>query len=148
MRSGWYYLHTNGELIHKNDLPGVDADFRESDFVRAFWPIDVTDRMGAWRILIESTSLGAKAARIDQLATLWGCDDTDAQIYAGHIGITLQMDGNMWTATGPRFTNLQESPAGFGATCLEAMGELCKALGYKGGKLWGSTFPDLCRGNK
>jgi hypothetical protein len=45
---GWYYLHTNGSLIYKRDFDGTVADFRDSDFVRAFWPLDPSDREGPW----------------------------------------------------------------------------------------------------
>jgi hypothetical protein len=44
MRDHVYYLHTNGELIHKNYTEGIEADFRESDFVKAFWVLDPEDR--------------------------------------------------------------------------------------------------------
>ena len=39
-------------------------------------------------------------------------------------GVTLQKDGDSWVATGEGFTNLQESPAGFGDTKDEAIREL------------------------
>lgn len=39
----------------------------------------------------------------------------------------LKMDGNQWCATGPGFTNLQESPAGFGDTPEKAIADLQKA---------------------
>lgn len=42
----------------------------------------------------------------------------------GGPSLTLQMDGNAWCATLPRFTNLQECPAGFGATKEEAVAAL------------------------
>jgi hypothetical protein len=53
------------------------------------------------------------------------------------------MDGNMWSAVDRHFINLQESPAGFGVTALEAMAELCNELGYKPSKMWGAKFSDL-----
>jgi len=34
---GWYYLHTNGDLIFKRTEPESD-----SPFVRKVWPIDTT----------------------------------------------------------------------------------------------------------
>lgn len=40
--------------------------------------------------------------------------------------ITLQLDGNMWVATGPNFTNLQETRAGFGEYPNEAVADLFK----------------------
>jgi len=142
MITGYYYLHDNGELIYK---PGTDcvADIRESDLARALWPLDPDDRAGAWAILIEGLSLGAKKDRIEELSQKWKCDNADADIYADRVGCNLTLDGNAWCATRMDFSNLQESPAGFGDTKLEAMAELCRELGYKACKMWGSSFQEL-----
>lgn len=142
---GYYYLHTNGQLIYK---PGTEcvADIRESDFARMLWPCDPSDRFGAWRILIESLALGALASRVNELASKWLCDDTDADEFANRAGIQLSLDGNAWCATATDFVNLQESPAGFGTTKLHAMAELAKAMGYKAAKMWGISFPDMLKG--
>lgn len=140
---GWYYLHENGDLIFKKDYPGVAADIRESDLARMLWPMDPSDRFGAWRILIEGAALGANSERISELAKKWGCNDEDADQLAMRTGLTLQMDGNMWCATPPGFINLQESEAGFGSTKLEAMADLANHLGYSASKMWGATFYDL-----
>lgn len=142
---GWYYLHANGELIHKGPHTDV-SDFRESTFVRAFWPIDVRDREGAWTILVEARAGGANGARIAELAEKWHCDDADAVHYAQRVNCTLSRDGDSWMAAPVNFENLQESPAGFGDTCLEAMAELCKALGYRPATMWGPTFKGLLAG--
>lgn len=53
------------------------------------------------------------------------------------------MDGNAWCAVAKNFINLQESPAGFGDTALDALASLCKKLGFRGGKMWNATFADL-----
>lgn len=140
---GWYYLHTNGSLIYKPELGGTAADIRESDFARCMWPMDRADRMGAWNILVEGLALGADKERVAELAAKWACDDTDADQYASRLGVTLQLDGNAWCATGPGFENLQESPAGFGDTKLEAMAELAKDLKLPAGKMWRTTLKDL-----
>lgn len=140
---GWYYLHTNNELIYKSDSEAI-ADIRESDFARAAWPIDPSDREGAWNLLVEALSLGAKKERVLELAKKWGCDNEDAESYAERVGVVLELDGNAWCAHRKDFENLQESPAGFGDTKLEAMAELCHTLEYKADKLgWGATFKDL-----
>ena len=68
---GWYYLHTNGSLIYKRELGETAADIRESDFARAMWPMDPTDRAGAWNVLVEALALGADAARVKELAAKW-----------------------------------------------------------------------------
>ena len=134
---GWYYLHENGDLIYKRDLPGIAADIRESPFAKTLWSIDTSNRADAWRILVEALAIGANKNRIDDLAKKWGCNDNDAKHYAEYLNVTLQIDGNSWCATPSWFTNLQESPAGFGDTCLEALANLAKELGYKGGKKCG-----------
>ena len=140
--NGWYYLHENGSLIYK---PSADAcaDIRDSDLARGLWPVDPEDRAGAWRIVIEAGTAGARPERIAGLAKQWGCTDEDAKHYAEHIGARLYKDGNAWCATRKDFVNLQESPAGFGTTALEAFTALAKALGYKTSKMWGATFERL-----
>ena len=106
---GWYYLHTNGELIYKRELGATAADIRESDFARALWPMEPSDREGAWRILVEGLAAGANPERIKELAERWECDNEDADIYAERLGINLFLDGNQWCATAGNFVNLQES---------------------------------------
>lgn len=139
---GWYYLHENNELIYK---PSSDAitDIRDSSFAVCSWPMDPESRLMGWNILVESFALGAKKSRIEELADKWSCDNDDAETYASHIGVNLSVDGNQFCATKIDFVNLQESPAGFGATKLEAMSELAKELGISGGHMWRSTFQDL-----
>lgn len=141
---GWYYLHVNGELIYKPS-PDAAMDIRDSDLARALWPMDPSDRMGAWAILIEASVAGANRARINELAKKWQCDDLDAQQYVGRAGCRLFMDGDQWCATKADFINIQESPCGFGETALEAMADLCKGLGYRPAKMWGTSFADLLR---
>ena len=53
------------------------------------------------------------------------------------------MDGNSYYARRSDFENIQESPIGFGNSYLEAMSELARELGYKGGKMWNATLKDL-----
>ena len=143
MIDGYYYLHENKELIYKTGTDCV-ADFRESNFVQAFWGIDQQDRETAWSCLIEALATGAKKERIFELAEKWGCNDNDAKFYADRIGVVLEMDGNQWCAHRQDFVNLQESPIGFGDTCLESMAGLCKELGFFPTKMnWHSTFSKL-----
>lgn len=142
--TGWYYLHTNGSLIYKRDSDYAAADIRESPFARAMWPVDVADREGAWSILIEALSIGADKRRVLELAQHWKCDDSDADNYAAAIGLTIYKDGDAWCATSKEATNIQEYEAGFGQTKLEAVSDLCKRLGYGGGKLgWHASFKRL-----
>ena len=146
--TGYYYLHANGELIFKKDYDAVIADFRESDLVIAFWPVDSEDREMAWTILVEALALGAKFERVLELATKWNCDDTDADEYAKRIDVKLERDGDHWCATGPGFINPQESKAGFGVRKLQAMAELAKDMGLKPTKMWGAHFDDLLKAEK
>lgn len=142
---GWYYLHTNGDLIYKRDFDGTAADIRESDFARALWPVDPADRLGAWTILVEALAAGANRGRVNELAVKWGCDDADAVQAARVWGARLFKDGDQWCATRSDFQDLTASPAGFGQTALEAFAALAKKLGYTPSKMWGASFCDLLK---
>ena len=144
---GWYYLHENGALLYKPN-PDACGDIRESPFARGLWPMDPADRAGAWRIVVEAGAAGADPKRITELAALWQCNDHDAQNYAAHIGARLYMDGNAWCATKGDFENLQESPAGFGDSALEALTRLAVELGYRPSKMWGASFEKLMGASK
>jgi hypothetical protein len=140
---GWYYLHTNGSLIYKRDLDDTVADIRESDFAVALWPVDPSDRECAWTLLIEAWAANAEKSKVTELAEKWGCTDEDAAMLAKRLNLRLFKDGSAWCATRFDFVDLQASPVGFGDTCLEAMAELCKELGYRPSKMWGSSFRKL-----
>lgn len=142
---GWYYLHENGDLIYKRGGMDTEADIMDSAFAKAMWPVDITNRANAWRLLVEALAAGANPDRVRQLANKWGCDDVDAKVYASRIGCLLGVDGDAKTATGLRFINLAESPAGFGKTYLEAMANLAKNLGYRPGKTFHVGFEDLLK---
>lgn len=97
--TGYYYLHENGSLIYKRF--GDPADFEESPFVRAYWPIDTSSRLSAWRIILEGLAQGASVERVRELAAKWGCDNKDFHLYLAeekhkgeitdrrHIGATM-----------------------------------------------------------
>lgn len=142
---GYYYLHENGDLIYKPYDEGRVADFRESPFVKAFWPVNFEDRETAWSLLVESRAGGARDTRVAELAAYWKCTDEDAQVYAERVGAKLERDGAKWCATPPGFVDLVVSKAGFGDTCLEALAALAKALGYRPAKMWGPTFKGLLK---
>lgn len=145
-RVGWYYLHENGSLIYKPEHDGTAADIRDSDLALCMWPMDPDDRMGAWNIVVEGFALGANEARVLELAEKWGCRNADADNYADRLGVTLELDGNAWCAKLQDFQNLQESPAGFGESKLHALADLARNMGLQGGKMWRTTFADLCAG--
>ena len=142
MTTDYYYLHTNGDLIHK---PGSydECNFRDSDLVVHYWRLDNGDRESAWTFLVEALSKKVtNVKRVLELAAKWGCNNEDAAIYAERIGLRLFKDGNQWVATKNDFTNLQNSPAGFGDTALEAMGALARELEFRTTKLyWHHSFP-------
>ena len=143
--TGWYYLHTNGDLIYKRDLGETAADIRESPFAVGLWPVDADERECAWNMLVEAWAGGGRKSRLQELADKWGCNNQDAEYYCEGIGAKIFLDGNAWCATRNDFINLQESPAGFGHNALEALAALCKELGYKPSKMWGTTFKDLLK---
>lgn len=145
MIEGWYYLHENGDLIYKRELGETAADIRESPFARAMWPIDRSDRAGAWRILVEGLAAGANRGRVFDLAGKWRCDDEDAKVYADRLGIVVQRDGDAWFLHRKDFINIAESPAGFGRTMLEALADLAKHLGYRPALMWGNSLHDLVK---
>lgn len=128
MIQGWYYLHENGELIHKRFRPEQEP----GGFVRKVWPVDPSDRGNAWLICIEALAMGADKARIMALAENWGLTDDDAQEFvkrakAGdHPAFVLFRDGDRWCAGFHDFVNPQESQCGFGVTALDALAELAK----------------------
>jgi len=131
---GYYYLHTNGELIYKTDMGDTWEDLMESTFVKAIWPLNPFEREMAWTIAVEALAAGAIPARVAELAEKWKLTDQDAKRYVERVNAVLQRDGDMWCATRQDFEDLQASPAGFGKTALEALAQLAIALGYKPGK--------------
>jgi hypothetical protein len=78
--SGFYYLHTNGELIYKRFRPDP------SDFVRRIWEIEPSDRGNAWRILLEAAALGIRQDRLDELCRAWGITPVDLVEYFSRVG--------------------------------------------------------------
>lgn len=74
----YYYLHVNGDLIHKPEMPGILQDFADSDLVRDYWLVDVTERGTGYVMLISAAKAGAKMGRVLDLAATWGMDGDDA----------------------------------------------------------------------
>lgn len=141
MITGYYSLNKNFDIALHN--PDCIADLRENDDVLMLWPKDDSNREWAWRLLIESIACGADKNKINEIAEKWQCDDADAEIYAERIGVVLLVDGASKMAVTRSFTNIQESYCGFGETNLEAMADLCVALGYVPQKMCGATFTEL-----
>lgn len=125
---GYYYLHTNGDLIYKPAIV-VESDpgYFDSPFVKETWGFLKERRECAWTILIEALALGARPSRVKELQQHWKCSNDDASIYAERMGLQIHQDGNSsWCATFSDFVNLQESQAGFGEDALEAFADLAK----------------------
>jgi hypothetical protein len=97
--SGYYYLHRAGALIYRRARPGVVSDFENSELVKCWWPVEPSNRMGAWKILIEATARGADAEAVARLARMWHCDDADAARYAMREGVELAQDAGEYIAT-------------------------------------------------
>ena len=139
MISGYMYLHENGDLIYKRNLDdGGEADLRESDAVRMFWPLDLAERLDAWDCLLAAALMGARPKRVAELRETWGIDDADAAHYASHCKLLVDRDGDKWCATASRFENLAESYAGFGDDWFGAIVDLLRDTGYQPRKLWGN----------
>jgi hypothetical protein len=122
---GWCYLHTNGDLIFKRTKPEIEY----GGFVRRVWPLDVINRMTCWFIVVEAKAMGAREQRILELANKWGCTDEDAHEFTKRLKLLLERDGSSWCCKFQDFVNLQESPAGFGDTCIEAIANLIVEAG-------------------
>lgn len=70
---GYYYLHTNGEMIWKKFEPE-----RDSPFVVQVWPVDLTSRANGWTIVLEGIALGANVDAIKFLMKKWSCTLEDS----------------------------------------------------------------------
>ena len=126
---GYYYLHTNGDLIYKPEIVMQDdPNYFDSPFVKKVWPITLNERATAYTLLLDAEAMGARQERIHKLKAKWKITEEDTQIFADRMGFKLFMDGDQWSATLPTFKNLQESPAGFGDTRWDALVALCKEV--------------------
>jgi hypothetical protein len=141
---GYYYLHSNGELIYKAGHYTSIQDFMESDLVVAYWPVDTEDRETAWTVVVEALAAGANLSRVIEVADRLGCTDEDAHEFADRASVKLFKDGEMWCATRDDFVDLGESPAGFGHQAFEAFADLAKTLGFRSSKGgFGRTFAQV-----
>jgi len=70
---GFYYLHTNGSLIFKPAAVAASKydTYFISDFVKHVWELDLSDRLCAWRIVLEALSMGCSIPRARELAGKW-----------------------------------------------------------------------------
>ena len=143
MITEYFSLNKDGSIASHNSEAIIDL--RDDEDVQMIWPREDSGREWAWRFLVETIACGADNKKISQIAEKWKCDDADAEVYARIIGVVLSVDEKKKMAATKSFTNIQESPCGFGETYLEAMSNLCAALGYKPQKMWGATFASLVK---
>ena len=126
---GYYYLHTNGDLIYKPaTVMDSDPNYFDSSFVKKVWPITLDERADAYTLLLDAEAMGARIDRIHELKTKWNITEEDTQTFADRMGFKLFMAGDQWSAILPTFKNLQESPVGFGDTRWDALVALCKEV--------------------
>lgn len=111
----YYYLHTNGDLIHKGKHCDI-SDFEESDFVKKWWLVDLENRLDAYNMLIHASMLGIRKERLNELVNKWKITDEDAVNYCDKVGLTHQIDGSSFCVYGSDFINPQESNQGFSDT--------------------------------
>jgi len=121
----YYYLHTNGDLIHKNasvvDSDGASSYF-DSDFVKQWWAMDDENRLDAWNLCIFALEAGANRKRVDELIEKWSLTDKDAETYCERVELSLDMDGSAFCVHAIEgFTNIQECPCGFADTAFNAI---------------------------
>lgn len=124
----YYYLHTNGDLIHKvAAVVDSDPQYFDSPFVRRVWTVDTEKRGDAWNLVIQALALGANKPRIKELQEVWGLTNEDAHEFAKRNGFKLSNENSKWIAM---FQNQDKKSIagkqGVGDDCLEALADLLK----------------------
>jgi hypothetical protein len=76
---GFYYLHSNGNLIYKpSTVVDDDSHYFDSPFVKHVWRIDTKDRASAWRVVLEGPTMHCSIPRAKELAEKWGLTFEDS----------------------------------------------------------------------
>lgn len=143
MTDGWYYLHTNGELIFKRTEPEVE----DGGFVQHVWPIDTTDRFTAWKLVTEALAYGAKRDRVMTLRKKWGLTDGDGMEYANRAGFWLIFNGETFEAgfKHPKGSKKKFDMESTGGTAVDALAAVINK-DYKArqfAKTFAQNFPDV-----
>ncbi len=116
----YYYLHTNGDLIHKGQHCDP-SDFEESDFVKKWWLVDLEKRHDAYNMLIHASMLGIKKERLGDLVSKWKITNEDAVNYCKKYGLIQKMDGVSFCVTAKRGLN-----QGYGDTLFKAISDFMR----------------------
>jgi hypothetical protein len=129
-RYHYYYLHTNGDLIHKpaSVLVG-DPDYFDSPFVQKVWVIDMEDRITAYSMLLNAQALGANLERVNELKEKWFIDDVDLEIFIEKSDLIVEPSTNPdlpWVAHTITFVDKESSLYGEGKTKWDALVALSK----------------------
>jgi hypothetical protein len=86
---GFYYLHTNGDLIFKPaSVVEHDSEYFSSPFVKKVWMIETKERKDAWKLILESLANGARLDRVKELATKWNMTFEDSIEMLSRIKVT------------------------------------------------------------
>lgn len=94
----YYYLHTNGELIHKGRHYSWEA-FDESDFVKKWWIINLQRRWDCYNMIFHAIVLGVDPKRVEELRHKWGMTDEDTIQYCLRTRIAWSYDSALGTYT-------------------------------------------------
>jgi len=116
----YYYLHENGDLIHKTRHADT-LDFEESPFVKKWWILDLENRMDAYNMLIAAVIFGANPERIKELASKWKITNEDAVNYLQRVGLNHDVDGSCFFVKPPDFIDMMQSIYGVGDSLFEAI---------------------------
>ena len=115
----WYYLHTNGDLIHRTSKPEIEP----GGFVHRVWQIKPEHRESAYVLLVEAAVLSTQISRVLELAEKWGADGDDGLIFCERMGFDCK---KVTTEAGPGYEvrgsdDAPEMKTGVGATPLLAL---------------------------
>jgi hypothetical protein len=86
MRRHQYYLHENGQLIHKPITAIIEGDLVRDWFWGPRWTINTENRGACWLLCIEAAALGANIDRIKDLADKWGLTFEDSINFLAWMG--------------------------------------------------------------
>jgi len=121
----YYYLHENGDLIHKRKHLQLKInqimDFEESPFVKRFWILDLDRRLDLYHFLIAASMLGARKERIAELVLHWNITDDDAAEYCSRTGLCYENTGTQFAVHAPDSIDLHRYLHGYGISLFEAV---------------------------